>query len=235
MVPLDDPGPDPDHRCRAVRAGDRQRVCHVDDDQRPPAGADHRPRATPSRWRSRPASSTPRCRSPTPPRRRRSSRAPNRATSGSATNRPSPTPPSAVTRASSGLTDEPLIQLLGRINANLAVYTGLVGDRAHQQSARANPVGSSYLSEASSLMQQTRSCPTPSGSTRKPRRGWTRRPRRPPASRRRSFWWCWRRCCSGAFANRWLARRTRRRVNIGFVAGGLAVLDHVDLGGHRPG
>ena len=28
----------------------------------------------------------------------------------------------------------------------------------------------------------------------------------------------------GAFANRWLARRTRRRVNIGFVAGGLAVL-----------
>ena len=28
----------------------------------------------------------------------------------------------------------------------------------------------------------------------------------------------------GAFANRWLARRTRRRVNIGFIAGGLAVL-----------
>ena len=28
----------------------------------------------------------------------------------------------------------------------------------------------------------------------------------------------------GAFANRWLARRTRRRVNVGFVAGGLAVL-----------
>jgi cobalamin biosynthesis protein CobD/CbiB len=28
----------------------------------------------------------------------------------------------------------------------------------------------------------------------------------------------------GAFANRWLARRTRRRVNIGFVAGGMAVL-----------
>jgi hypothetical protein len=28
----------------------------------------------------------------------------------------------------------------------------------------------------------------------------------------------------GAFANRWLARRTRRRLNFGFVAGGLAVL-----------
>ena len=28
----------------------------------------------------------------------------------------------------------------------------------------------------------------------------------------------------GAFAHRWLARRTRRRVNIGFVAGGAAVL-----------
>ena len=34
----------------------------------------------------------------------------------------------------------------------------------------------------------------------------------------------------GAFANRWLARRTRRRVNIGFVAGGLAVL--IMVGGH---
>jgi hypothetical protein len=28
----------------------------------------------------------------------------------------------------------------------------------------------------------------------------------------------------GAFANRWLARRTKRRLNIGFVAGGLAVV-----------
>ena len=28
----------------------------------------------------------------------------------------------------------------------------------------------------------------------------------------------------GVFANRWLAKRTRRRVNIGFVAGGMAVL-----------
>ena len=61
---------------------------------------------------------------------------------------------SAVTRASSGLTDEPLVQLLGRINANLAVYTGLV-ETARTNNRAGNPVGSSYLSEASSLMQQT--------------------------------------------------------------------------------
>ena len=32
----------------------------------------------------------------------------------------------AVTRASSDLTDPPLVELLGRINAQLAVYTGLI-------------------------------------------------------------------------------------------------------------
>ena len=60
----------------------------------------------------------------------------------------------AVTRASSGLTDEPMVQLLGRINAQLAVYTGLV-ETARTNNRAGNPVGSSYLSEASSLMQQT--------------------------------------------------------------------------------
>ena len=59
----------------------------------------------------------------------------------------------AVTRASSGLTDEPLVQLLGRINAQLAVYTGLI-ETARTNNRAGNPVGSSYLSEASSLMQQ---------------------------------------------------------------------------------
>ena len=39
---MDYPGPDPDHRGRPVGARHRQRVCHVDDDQRPPRGADHR-------------------------------------------------------------------------------------------------------------------------------------------------------------------------------------------------
>ena len=60
----------------------------------------------------------------------------------------------AVTRASSGLTDEPMVQLLGRINAELAVYTGLI-ETARTNNRAGNPVGSSYLSEASSLMQST--------------------------------------------------------------------------------
>jgi len=59
----------------------------------------------------------------------------------------------AVTRAASGLTDEPLVQLLGRINAQLAVYTGLI-ETARTNNRMGNPVGSSYLSEASALMQQ---------------------------------------------------------------------------------
>src|ERR1700760_428503 len=58
----------------------------------------------------------------------------------------------AVTRASSGLTDGPLVQLLGKINAQLAVYTGLV-ETARTNNRAGYPVGSSYLSEASSLMQ----------------------------------------------------------------------------------
>lgn len=60
----------------------------------------------------------------------------------------------AVTRASSGLTDEPQVQLLGRINAQLAVYTGLI-EIARTNNRAGNPVGSSYLSEASGLMQST--------------------------------------------------------------------------------
>ena len=60
----------------------------------------------------------------------------------------------AVTRASSGLTDEPLVELLGRINAELAVYTGLI-EVARTNNREGNPVGSSYLSEASGLMQST--------------------------------------------------------------------------------
>ncbi len=60
----------------------------------------------------------------------------------------------AVTRASSGLTDEPLVQLLGRVNAELAVYTGLI-EIARTNNRAGNPVGSSYLSEASTLMQSS--------------------------------------------------------------------------------
>lgn len=128
----------------------------------------------------------------------------------------------AATRASSGLTDEPMVQLLGRINARLAVYTGLI-ETARTNNRAGNPVGSSYLSEASSLMQQlilpdaqrlyeetsARVDAETSASTRIPI---------PVILVVLST------LLFGVFANRWMAKRTRRRVNIGFVAGGLAVL-----------
>ena len=143
--------------------------------------------------------------------------------SGSATSRPSPTRRSALTRASSGLTDEPMVQLLGRINAQLAVYTGLI-ETARTNNRAGNPVGSSYLSEASSLMQQQI---LPNA-----QRLYEETSARVDAethcvdadSRRRCILVVLATLLFGAFANRWLARRTRRRVNIGFVAGGLAVL-----------
>jgi hypothetical protein len=128
----------------------------------------------------------------------------------------------AVTRASSGLTDEPLVQLLGRLNAQLSVYTGLI-ETARTNNRAGNPVGSSYLSEASALMQ-TQILPSAqrlyeetsarvdietTSSTRIPG------PVILVVLATLLF---------GAFANRWLARRTQRRINIGFVAGGLAVL-----------
>ncbi|ORB31435.1 protein kinase G-activating protein GlnX [Mycolicibacterium parafortuitum] len=128
----------------------------------------------------------------------------------------------AVTRASSGLTEEQLVQLLGRINARLAVYTGLV-ETARTNNRAGNPVGSSYLSEASAMMQQqilpdaqrlyeetsARVDAETTASTRIPI------PVILVVTATLLF---------GVFANRWLAKRTRRRVNVGFVAGGLAVL-----------
>ncbi|MGB0969650.1 MAG: protein kinase G-activating protein GlnX [Mycobacterium sp.] len=128
----------------------------------------------------------------------------------------------AVTRASSGLADEELVQLLGRINARLAVYTGLI-ETARANSRAGNPVGSSYLSEASALMQQLilpdaqylyeatalQVDVEATASTRIPT------PVIVVVASTLLF---------GVFANRWLAKRTRRRVNIGFVAGGMAVL-----------
>ncbi len=127
----------------------------------------------------------------------------------------------AVTRSASGLTDEDMVQRLGRINAQLSVYTGLV-ETARTNNRSGNPVGSSYLSEASALMQ-TQILPNAqrlyeqtsamvdaetSASTRIPG------PVILVVLATLLF---------GVFANRWLARRTRRRINIGFVAGGLAV------------
>jgi hypothetical protein len=128
----------------------------------------------------------------------------------------------AVTWASSGLTNEPLVQLLGRINAELTIYTGLI-EIARTNNRAGNPVGSSYLSEASALMQRTilpdaqqlyeatsaRVDSETTASTRVPA------PVIVIVATTVVF---------GAFAHRWLARRTRRRVNIGLIAGGLAIL-----------
>jgi len=128
----------------------------------------------------------------------------------------------AVTKASSGLTDEPLIQLLGRINAELAVYTGLI-EIARTNNREGNPVGSSYLSEASGLMQSTilpdaarlyeatstRVDDETTASTKIPA------PVILVVGTTVAF---------GAFAHRWLARRTRRRINPGLIVGGLAIL-----------
>ena len=128
----------------------------------------------------------------------------------------------AVTRASSGLTEPPLVELLGRVNAQLAVYTGLI-ETARTNNRLGNPVGSSYLSEASALMQgmilpdaqrlyeqtsarvdsettESAAIPAPViivvGAT----------------------------MIFGIFTHRWLAERTKRRVNLGLVAGGLAFI-----------
>jgi hypothetical protein len=131
----------------------------------------------------------------------------------------------AITRASSELTDEPMVQLLGRINAELAVYTGLV-ETARTNNRAGNPVGSSYLSEASALMQQTilpdaqRLDQETSARVDSETTASTRIPAPVILIVLATLLF-------GAFANRWLARRTRRRVNIGFVAGGLAVLTMV--------
>ncbi|CAM3253576.1 protein kinase G-activating protein GlnX [Mycobacterium colombiense] len=128
----------------------------------------------------------------------------------------------AVTRASSGLTDEPLVQLLGRINAELAVYTGLI-EIARTNNREGNPVGSSYLSEASGLMQSTilpdaaklyqatseRVDAETTASTQIPA------PVIMVVGATVVF---------GAFSHRWLARRTRRRINPGLVVGALAIL-----------
>jgi hypothetical protein len=127
----------------------------------------------------------------------------------------------AATRASSGLTDPPLVELLGRINAQLAVYAGLI-ETARTNNRMGNPVGSSYLWEASGLMQDkllpdaerlyeatsarvdaettaSASIPAPVIIVVAATLGF------------------------GLFAHRWLARRTKRRVNIGLVVGGMAI------------
>src|SRR5260370_15219986 len=115
-----------------------------------------------------------------------------------------------------------MVQLLGRVNAQLSVYTGLV-ETARTNNRAGNPVGSSYLSEASSLMQ-TQILPD---AQRLYEETSSRVDAETTASTRIPgpvILVMLATLLFGAFANRWLARRTRRRVNICFVAGGLAVL-----------
>jgi hypothetical protein len=128
----------------------------------------------------------------------------------------------AVTRAASGLTDQPLVELLGRINAELAVYTGLI-EVARTNNREGNPVGSSYLSEASGLMQSTilpdaqrlykatseRVDTETTASTQIPA------PVILVVAATVVF---------GAYSHRWLTRRTRRRINPGLVVGALGIL-----------
>jgi hypothetical protein len=128
----------------------------------------------------------------------------------------------AVTRASSGLTDASLVELLGRINAELAVYTGLI-EIARTNNREGNPVGSSYLSEASGLMQSTilpdaqrlyqetaeRVDTETTASTHFPA----------PV-----IFVIAGTVVFGVFSHRWLARRTRRRINPGLIVGALGIL-----------
>jgi hypothetical protein len=128
----------------------------------------------------------------------------------------------ALTRASGGLTDQTMQDLLGRINARLAVYTGLV-ETARTNNRAGKPVGSSYLSEASSMMQQQilpdakqlydqtsqRVDAETTASTNIPLLGTI------VVAITLLF---------GMYSNNWLDRKTQRRLNFGFVAGGIAVL-----------
>jgi hypothetical protein len=128
----------------------------------------------------------------------------------------------ALTQASSGLTDAPMQELLGRINARLAVYTGLV-ETARTNNRAGNPIGSSYLSEASSLMQQQilpdaqRLYDETSSRVDIETQASTNIPTLLIVLVAATLLF-------GAYSNRWLAQKTQRRLNFGFVAGGMAVL-----------
>jgi hypothetical protein len=128
----------------------------------------------------------------------------------------------AVTRASSGLTDQPLVELLGRINAELAVYTGLI-EVARTNNREGNPVGSSYLSEASGLMQSTilPDAQLLYKATSERVDSETTASTQIPAP---VILVVLATVVFGAFSHRWLARRTRRRINPGLVVGALGIL-----------
>lgn len=128
----------------------------------------------------------------------------------------------AVTRASSGLTDESLVGLLGQINAELAVYTGLI-ETARTNNREGNPVGSSYLSEASGLMQSRILPDAQQLYQRTSERvdGETTASTHFPAP---VILVVAGTVVFGAFSHRWLTRHTRRRINPGLVVGALGIV-----------
>ena len=115
-----------------------------------------------------------------------------------------------------------MVQLLGRINAELAAYTGLI-EIARTNNRGGNPVGSSYLSEASTLMQ-SKILPD---AKRLYRETSERVDTETTASTQIPapvILVVFATAVFGAFSHRWLARRTKRRINPGLVAGALAIL-----------
>jgi hypothetical protein len=114
------------------------------------------------------------------------------------------------------------VQLLGRINAELAVYTGLI-EIARTNNRAGNPVGSSYLSEASGLMQSTilpdaaRLFRATSERVDAENTPCTQIPAPGIMVGGTTV-------VFGAFSHRLLARRTRRRIIPGLVVGALAIL-----------
>jgi hypothetical protein len=114
------------------------------------------------------------------------------------------------------------VQLLGRVNAELAVYTGLI-EIARTNNRAGDPVGSSYLSEASTLMQ-SKILPDAQrlyGETSERVDLETTASTQIPAP---VILVVFATAVFGAFSHRWLARRTKRRINPGLVAGALGIL-----------
>lgn len=128
----------------------------------------------------------------------------------------------ALIAASSGLTDKPMRELLSRINAELAVYTGLI-ETARTNNRAADPVGASYLSEASSLMQQTilPDAQLLYEETSHRVDAETSASSSPPLL---AIFVVSATMVGGAVAHRWLARKTRRLINPGMLAAGSALL-----------
>lgn len=128
----------------------------------------------------------------------------------------------ALVAASSGLTDRPMQELLSRINAELSVYTGLI-ETARTNNRASNPVGASYLSEASALMQHT----ILPDAQRLYEETSNRVDQETSASTRVPFpviLIVLATMIGGVLGHRWLSKQTRRLINPGMLAGGAALL-----------